>query len=184
MPVKKCLPGCACGKHRTPSVETIAKRSISIKEAWNNRIDRKPDGFINGGYRIIGAAPEHPLAGPKELAEHRKVLYEAIGGGSHECHWGCGRTLGWGGIQGIIPDHLDGNTLDNRPENLVPSCTSCNMRRGRAGNPPDWSAEVTHCPQGHEYTPENTYTTKKGSRHCIACSRQRTREWRKRKRAG
>lgn len=158
------------------SPEAIAKRSISIKEAWKNRADRKPAGFINGGYRIIGAKPDHPLAGPKELAEHRKVLYEAIGSGSHGCHW-CGRMLEWGGIQGIIPDHINGDTLDNRAENLVPSCTSCNMRRGRAGNPPDWSSEVTHCPHGHEYSAENTYVYR-NTRQCRECKRERTRQWR------
>lgn len=31
----------------------------------------------------------------------------------------------------------------------------------------------THCPQGHEYTPENTYVYKRGNsfmRHCRQCS--------------
>lgn len=27
----------------------------------------------------------------------------------------------------------------------------------------------THCPYGHEYTPENTYRTPRGYRHCRAC---------------
>lgn len=31
----------------------------------------------------------------------------------------------------------------------------------------------THCPQGHEYTPENTYTRPDGTRRCQACHRQR-----------
>lgn len=31
----------------------------------------------------------------------------------------------------------------------------------------------THCPQNHEYTGENTYIDKEGSRHCRACSRDR-----------
>lgn len=28
---------------------------------------------------------------------------------------------------------------------------------------------ITHCPQGHEYTPENTYTCKRGKRACRQC---------------
>lgn len=36
----------------------------------------------------------------------------------------------------------------------------------------------THCPQDHEYTPENTYTDKRGYRYCIKCMRERTRQWR------
>lgn len=33
-------------------------------------------------------------------------------------------------------------------------------------------AAVTHCPRGHEYTPENT-AVYKGSRHCRTCHRMR-----------
>lgn len=39
----------------------------------------------------------------------------------------------------------------------------------------------THCPKGHEFTPENTYTTPQGLRRCRACSRDRGRDtWRNR----
>lgn len=31
---------------------------------------------------------------------------------------------------------------------------------------------VTHCPAGHEYTPENTYTSPDGKRHCRTCKRE------------
>lgn len=37
----------------------------------------------------------------------------------------------------------------------------------------------TQCPQGHEYTPDNTYLTPKGSRVCKACRRVRLREWKR-----
>ena len=33
----------------------------------------------------------------------------------------------------------------------------------------------THCPHGHEYTPENTYNSG-GRRHCRKCRRRRNRE--------
>lgn len=36
-------------------------------------------------------------------------------------------------------------------------------------------AERTHCPQGHEYSPENTYVDIKGNRHCRPCMRDRAR---------
>ena len=32
---------------------------------------------------------------------------------------------------------------------------------------------TTHCPSGHEYTSENTGTTARGSRQCMACARAR-----------
>lgn len=40
----------------------------------------------------------------------------------------------------------------------------------------------THCPQGHEYTPENTYVTPKGSRACKTCQKARLREWKRARR--
>lgn len=159
------------------SPETVAKRAESLRKAWANDNRRKPRGFDSAGYRTIGAEHEHPLALFGELSEHRKILYDRIGLGPHECHWGCGRLLEWGGIGGIVADHIDGDPLNNASENLVPSCTSCNMRRGRAGNPSEWSSEVVCCPQGHEYTSENTYVYR-GGRSCRECRRERTRQWR------
>jgi hypothetical protein len=84
--------------------------------------------------------PDHPIADVSgKVMEHRMVLYDAIGTGPHACHWGCGREgLTWGGIRGIHVDHLDGDPSDNRLENLVPSCQSCNKSRAKAGNPTDW----------------------------------------------
>jgi hypothetical protein len=31
----------------------------------------------------------------------------------------------------------------------------------------------THCPQGHEYSIENTYIDHRGGRHCRTCYRER-----------
>jgi hypothetical protein len=126
----------------SPSTDTLAKRSESLRKSWANSERRKPDGFVDSyGYRKLGGEHTHPLARWGELSEHRKVLYDTIGPGPHPCHWGCGRELDWGGISGIIVDHVNGDTLDNGPENLVPSCTSCNMQRALSGNPADWSAQ-------------------------------------------
>lgn len=88
-------------------------------------------GYVNGdGYRVIHA-PGHPLAGAQGKAlEHRVVLYEQIGPGSHPCHW-CGRSLPWkGGAKGIQVDHLDGDRLNNDAANLVVACLDCNTKRG------------------------------------------------------
>jgi len=35
----------------------------------------------------------------------------------------------------------------------------------------------THCKQGHDYTPENTYVTKQGYRQCCTCKRKYWRKW-------
>lgn len=83
----------------------------------------------------------HPLASRVgHLKRARKVLYDAIGPGPHECHWNCGKLLEWGGHDGIYADHLDGDVSNDDPENLVPSCNPCNARRAKAGNPIQWSA--------------------------------------------
>jgi hypothetical protein len=37
---------------------------------------------------------------------------------------------------------------------------------------------ATHCPSGHEFTPENTLWNKHGYRHCRACQRIAGRRWR------
>ena len=89
------------------------------------------------GYRYVNGDYDHPLYVKGQfLLEHRKVLYDKIGSGPHPCHWseayGCGRrSLEWKGLSGLVVDHLDDDKLNNTPENLVPACSSCNMRRGR-----------------------------------------------------
>ncbi len=45
------------------------------------------------------------------------------------------------------------------------------------------NSEKTHCPHGHEYSPENTVVNNKGSRECLVCSRRSKRESARRSRA-
>lgn len=42
------------------------------------------------------------------------------------------------------------------------------QQKGRCGKPPTWGGP-THCPHGHERTPENTITTSRGYTQCRAC---------------
>ena len=72
-------------------------------------------------------AAGHPVAGKNGWAfEHRLVVYEDRGKGPHPCHW-CGRVLFW---RELVIDHLNEVKHDNRLENLVVSCVSCNRARG------------------------------------------------------
>lgn len=53
------------------------------------------------------------------------------------------------------------------PAHLEPVTDTENLRRGLS--PFVINARKTHCIRGHEFTPENTYTTPSGTRHCRAC---------------
>lgn len=77
-----------------------------------------------------------------------------------------------GRADGLLVCHKDGDPSNNVPENLYWGTMSDNMqdakRHGR-----NWEANKTHCPYGHEYTPENTVLHYSGNkRRCRTCSRQ------------
>lgn len=66
--------------------------------------------------------------------------------------------------------HLNGNKLDNRPENLQWGTSGENAADTRChGTNPRWT--MTHCDKGHEFTPENTkISVTTGRRGCRTCS--------------
>ncbi len=77
----------------------------------------------------------HPLADADgSVLIHRAVLYEKIGPGPHRCHW-CDIEVRWvvrhhGSRDGVLfVDHVDSDSLNNAPDNLVPSCHACNALR-------------------------------------------------------
>lgn len=84
--------------------------------------------------------------------------------------------------------HLDGDPANNRwaPGNEEETVTAGGnlfygtrgqnmMDAVRHGTHPTGS--ITECPQGHEYTPENTRLYKSGSRACKECAKTQSREW-------
>lgn len=76
-------------------------------------------------------------------------------------------------------DHLCRNTACCNPDHLEPVSQRENVLRGIGRTAVN--SKKTHCPQGHEYTPENTYTCKNNSRYCKECQRVRDRlRWRRR----
>jgi hypothetical protein len=89
------------------------------------------------GHRMI-SWPSHPLAPPSGILAYSRVrLWTEIGPGPHQCHW-CSRLVNWTrglGPDALVVDHLDFNTDNNSPENLVPACIGCNGHRRENGQP-------------------------------------------------
>jgi HNH endonuclease len=65
---------------------------------------------------------------------------------------------------GLVIDHLCRNTLCVNPAHLEAVTVKENLKRGVNAN-----GEKTHCKRGHEFTGDNTYRTKRGTRRCRAC---------------
>lgn len=82
-------------------------------------------------------------------------------------------------IFGPVPKHLDIDHLcRNRdcvnPAHLEPVTRQENLRRGKGWKPGNEVSTrnqlaKTHCANGHEYTPENTYRSKPGRPPCRSC---------------
>lgn len=74
---------------------------------------------------------------------------------------------------GLVIDHLCRNPSCVNPEHLEAVTQRENILRGMAF--PATNAKKTHCPQGHEYTPENTIISSRNQRHCRTCHQERDR---------
>ena len=75
---------------------------------------------------------------------------------------------------GLEIDHLCQTKACCNPEHLEAATHAENVRRMEKTKPLTskigWrNRQKTHCPKGHEYTPENTYTSRKGCRTCKTC---------------
>lgn len=89
----------------------------------------------------------------------------------------------WVALVGRVPrglelDHLCRNLLCVNPDHLEPVTHTENIRRSPA-TAVSIQRRKTHCPQGHAYTPENTYVHHKvlrsgrpgDGRQCRTCNR-------------
>jgi hypothetical protein len=72
---------------------------------------------------------------------------------------------------GMDLDHLCRNRWCCNPGHLEPVTRQVNVDRGAHAK--GWAEkEITHCVNGHEFTPGNTWRSAK-QRHCRACARDR-----------
>ena len=78
---------------------------------------------------------------------------------------------------GLFACHKDDNRQNSRLDNL---CWGTRVDNGQDAlrNGRHHHARKTHCARGHEFTPENTYHTRRGSRNCRACGAENAREYR------
>lgn len=71
--------------------------------------------------------------------------------------------------EGLTIDHLCRVKTCVNPDHLEPVTIRENVTRGAAARRP------THCPKGHEYTPENTYTKRRSNGWINRCCKECTR---------
>ena len=116
----------------------------------------------NSGCWLWSGAAKSPYAGYGEYGSFW------ANGKSHQAHrWFYESIHGQVG-NGIHLDHLCRVSLCVNPSHLEPVTPAENTRRGAAipGNFGKRGRNKTRCPQGHPYTPENTYlNTQHNGRH-------------------
>lgn len=68
---------------------------------------------------------------------------------------------------GLVLDHICRVRNCVNPDHLRAVTDAENVLAGIG--PTAVNARKTHCPRGHEYTPENIYRRKDGARRCLTC---------------
>ena len=111
-------------------------------------------GVNSHGYLVL--AFYKPGGGRVSVAVHQLVMEAFVGPGP----------------KGMEIRHLDGNPANGALSNLAYGTHGETMRDKR-GHGTDHEANKTHCDNGHEFTPENTFSvpSKPNRRDCRKCHR-------------
>lgn len=128
-----------------------------LVDRWLLRVEKQPNGCWEWtGAKWARGYGKFTLPGSqKRIAAHR---------------WGYEHFIS-PIAEGFELDHLCRNTSCVNPEHLEPVTHKVNVQRGHAGliNGAR-QRSITHCPKGHEYTPENTYIRPGApGRNCRKC---------------
>ncbi len=75
---------------------------------------------------------------------------------------------------GLLACHNNGDATDDRLDNLRWDTPQANALDAVDQNT-NWQTRKTHCPRGHELTPDNlrTFITRPNRRECLTCHRAR-----------
>lgn len=144
---------------RIKSLARVVIRSNGVSQTWPERI-LSPGRTTSGHFAVSlrGANKK-----PKSIRVHQLVMWAHVGPTP----------------PGMEVCHNNGVHTDNRLDNLRFDTHANNMADLRKhGTHPQRS--ITHCPQGHEYTVENTGREKQNQRYCKACKAAKWREWQNR----
>lgn len=148
----------------TPTPDVKGAQPERLVERFWERIERTDSCWLWRG-SITGSGYGSFRLGGRAQAAHR-IAYELMIGPIPE---------------GLTLDHLCRVRNCVNPAHLEPVTSTENILRGEG--PTALNARKTHCPQGHEYTPENTRTYKdRPGRDCLTCHREWSRRYMLRRR--